>query len=91
MECHAHLCLTFTFITFTFTAMKTLADLLAETSTTDAALAEKVGCDRSMITKIRSGKATPSLPLALAINRETGVALEALMPVAPAPVQGEAA
>ena len=47
----------------------------------DAALAELVGCERSMITKLRHGKATPSLPLALAINRETGVAIPDLMPI----------
>lgn len=58
--------------------MTKLAEYLNATGTTDAALAAKVGCDRSMITKIRSGKATPSLPLALAITRETGVAVEDL-------------
>nr|WP_245444911.1 helix-turn-helix transcriptional regulator [Mesorhizobium soli] len=57
-----------------------LAEHLSATGTTDAALAAKVGCDRSMITKIRAGKATPSLPLALAITRETGVPVEALLP-----------
>ena len=60
--------------------MRKLADILSENSITDAALAEKVGCDRSMITKIKAGKATPSLPLALAIHRETGVAIETLLP-----------
>jgi transcriptional regulator with XRE-family HTH domain len=65
---------------FTLRAMRTLSEILAETGTTDAALAERVHCDRSMITKIRSGKATPSLPLALAISRETGVSIEMLLP-----------
>jgi DNA-binding XRE family transcriptional regulator len=74
------LCLTFTFITFTVGDMTKLAEHLSASGTTDAALAAKVGCDRSMITKIRAGKATPSLPLALAITRETGVPVEALLP-----------
>ncbi len=59
--------------------MMDLASYLASEKITDAALAVRVGCDRSMIAKIRSGRATPSLPLALAINRETGVPVEALV------------
>lgn len=69
-------------MTFTFGAMKTLADHMDETGTTDAALAALVKCDRSMITKIRRRQATPSLPLALAISRATGVEVETLMPEA---------
>jgi transcriptional regulator with XRE-family HTH domain len=60
-------------------AMITLAEHLSNAGLTDSSLAARVGCDRSMITKIRQGKATPSLALALAINKETGVALEALL------------
>lgn len=60
--------------------MKTLATHMDETGTTDAALATEVGCDRSMITKIRNRQATPSLPLALAISKKTGVPIENLMP-----------
>jgi transcriptional regulator with XRE-family HTH domain len=71
--------------------MKTLAEILSDAGTTDAALAGRVGCDRSMITKIRAGKATPSLPLALAIHRETGVALEFLMPPKPSTPSASAA
>lgn len=85
------LCLTFTFMTFTFGAMKTLAEYFTATDTTDAALAEKVGCERSMMTKIRGGKATPSLRLAIAISRETGVPIEALMPPAATPAEQGAA
>lgn len=85
MQCHSHTCLTFTFITFTLASMLTLADHLSSTDTTDAALAAKVGCDRSMITKIKAGKATPSLPLAIAISRETGVPVEALFTPTPQP------
>lgn len=89
MQCHSHRCLTFTFITFTLPRMASLAEYLSEPGRTDAALAAKVGCDRSMINKIKAGKATPSLPLALAISRETGVPVESLVqPIAandPAP------
>lgn len=60
--------------------MLTLAQYLSSTRTTDAALAGRVDCDRSMITKLKAGKATPSLSLALAINRETGVPVETLLP-----------
>ncbi|RUM97889.1 XRE family transcriptional regulator [Pseudaminobacter arsenicus] len=60
--------------------MTKLAEHLSSTNTTDAVLAAKVGCDRSMITKIKAGKATPSLRLAAAISRETGLPIEALIP-----------
>lgn len=62
--------------------MLTLAEYLRETHLTDAALAQKVGCDRSMISKLRVGKATPSLSLAVAISRETGVPVESMLPPA---------
>jgi DNA-binding XRE family transcriptional regulator len=54
---------------------------------TDAAVAVEAGCDRSMITKVRNGTAEPSLPLAVAISRATGVDIEALMRPAPQEVQ----
>jgi transcriptional regulator with XRE-family HTH domain len=63
--------------------MTKLAVHMNDAGLTDLALAEKVGCDRSMITKLRHGSATPSLPLALAISKETGVDVEALMPLVP--------
>jgi transcriptional regulator with XRE-family HTH domain len=69
--------------------MTKLAEHLIQTDTTDAALAAKVGCDRSMITKIRAGKATPSLRLAAAIARETGISIEALIPVGNLPEAAE--
>jgi transcriptional regulator with XRE-family HTH domain len=34
----------------------------------DAALAAKVGCDRSMITRVKLGKASPSLDLAVKLS-----------------------
>lgn len=64
--------------------MKTLAEHMEETKTTDAALAALVHCDRSMITKLRNRRVTPSLTLALAISRETGVPIENLVPAAEA-------
>lgn len=36
---------------------------------TDAALARDVGCERSMITKLKLGKATASLPLAIKLSK----------------------
>lgn len=74
------LCLTFTFMTFTLIVMTPLAEHLNAIEVTDAAFAAKVGCDRSMITKLKAGKATPSLRLAAAIGRETGLPIEALFP-----------
>ncbi len=62
--------------------MSTLADHMSSTKTTDAALAAVVHCDRSMITKIRLKQVTPSLKLALAISRATGVPVESLLPEA---------
>ncbi len=61
--------------------MSTVADFFnANEKMTDALLAEELGFDRSMITKIRGGKATPSLGLAISISKRTGVPVEALMP-----------
>lgn len=68
-------------MTFTLVNMKTLAEHMSETKTRDQALADKVECDRSMITKIRLGQATPSLPLAVRISRQTGVPIESLIPI----------
>ncbi len=82
-------CLTFTFAPFTLEPMTKLAEQMSGMALKDAALAAAVGCDRSMVTKLRHGKATPSLSLALAISRETGVEVADLMP---APIaSGEAA
>ena len=44
-------------------------------------LAARVGVDRSYISMLRSGQRQPSLPVALAIERETGVPVEALVKV----------
>jgi transcriptional regulator with XRE-family HTH domain len=60
--------------------MSSLNNYMDEAKISDALLAEKVRCDRSMIAKVRAGKATPSLRLAVAISRETGVPVESLLP-----------
>lgn len=60
--------------------MSTLSQYMENAKISDALLAERVECDRSMIAKIRAGKATPSLRLAVAISRETGVPVENLLP-----------
>ncbi|RUV13558.1 MAG: helix-turn-helix domain-containing protein [Mesorhizobium sp.] len=61
--------------------MTKLAEHLNEHSLSDAEFAAKVDCDRSMISKIKVGKAKPSLDLALKISRETGISVEALFPL----------
>lgn len=65
--------------------MTKLAEYLQAHEISDAEFAAKVHCDRSMISKIRAGKAKPSLDLALAIGRETGMSVEMLFPVDVAP------
>jgi DNA-binding XRE family transcriptional regulator len=60
--------------------MTKLADLVRASGKTDEQLAREVGCSRSMFTKIRLGRATPSLPLAVKISRAVDVPVEALLP-----------
>lgn len=50
-----------------------ISEKMEALSLTDAALAAKVGCERSMVTKIKLGKATPSLPLAVKLCAELGL------------------
>lgn len=59
--------------------MMTLAQYMAEKNVKDGSLAEAVGCDRSMITKIRRRQATPSLSLAVKINEATGIPVKSLL------------
>lgn len=61
--------------------MTRLAEHLNEHNLSDAEFAAKVECDRSMISKIKVGKAKPSLDLALKISLETGISVEALFPL----------
>jgi DNA-binding XRE family transcriptional regulator len=49
---------------------------MASMNYTDATLAEKAGCDRSMIAKIRAGHATPSLRLASKLIALTGLSAD---------------
>lgn len=47
---------------------------------TDAALAERVGCERSMVTRVKLGKAKPSLDLAIKLSKELKLPVEAFLP-----------
>lgn len=60
--------------------MNKLAKYMKTWKIKDVDLAKEVNCDRSMISKIRREQATPSLKLALAISKSTGVPIESLMP-----------
>lgn len=57
---------------------KDLDDFFRSTGRTHEWLADELGVDRSYISLIRSGSRQPSLPLAIAIERVTGVPVEAL-------------
>lgn len=46
----------------------------------DEALARVVGCDRSIVTRIKLGKATPSLALAVRMGRALDLPAEAFLP-----------
>jgi DNA-binding XRE family transcriptional regulator len=50
-----------------------MASRMTELELTDAALAVDVGVERSMITKLKLGKATASLPLALKLSDHLGL------------------
>jgi transcriptional regulator with XRE-family HTH domain len=47
---------------------------------TDAALAAVVGCDRSMITRVKLGKAAPSLDLAVRLAKALDLPADAFLP-----------
>lgn len=57
----------------------TLHDYMDGKGITDAALAGKVGCDRSYITQIRNGRRRPSLAMALKLKKATGLPVETFM------------
>ena len=46
---------------------------------TDLAFATQIGCERSTVTKLRFGKITPSLPLAVKISDVTKINVRDLM------------
>ena len=52
-----------------------LSDYMAEQGLTDEAFALRIGRDRSFVTKIRQGRALPSLKTAMAIFTATGGAV----------------
>jgi len=57
----------------------------------DAALAAKVGCERSMVTRIKLGKARPSLELAVKLSTALDLPADAFLADRPAPAEGRAA
>lgn len=56
-----------------------LLEYVERTSTTHAALAKQLGVSRSYVTLLIAGDRQPSLPLALAIERVTGVPAASLV------------
>lgn len=60
--------------------MTALAELMKSANLTDPALADRVDCGRPMITKLRHGKAAPSLTLARKIAKEFGEPIEKVFP-----------
>lgn len=54
-----------------------LARWMKEAGINDAQLAEKAGCDRTTITRLRQGKVTPSLALVARIVAASGGGLSA--------------
>ena len=83
------LCLTGTVHVMHVIAMK-LADYMAEHGLTDEAVAQRIGRERSFVTRLRQGKASPSLRTLSDISAATGgaVTAEDFFP-APQPAQGE--
>ena len=59
------------------TKPRTIADYLAEKNTTQADLADKIGVSEGMLSLIIRGFRQPSLDVALRIEKETGVPVEA--------------
>jgi DNA-binding XRE family transcriptional regulator len=56
-----------------------LDDFFRRSGRTHEWLAQRIGVDRSYISLIRSRRRQPSLPIAVAIKKETGVPVEALV------------
>jgi transcriptional regulator with XRE-family HTH domain len=55
--------------------MQTLPDYLSKHGLTQRAFAVRVGVDQSIVSRLCAGRMTPSLDLALRIERETGGAV----------------
>lgn len=47
---------------------------------TDAALAAEVKCERSMVTRVKLGKAKPSLELAIKLSKALDLPADAFLP-----------
>lgn len=58
---------------------ESLSAYMKRTSTTHAALAKKLGISRSYVTLLIAGERQPSLPLAVNIERVTGVPASSLV------------
>jgi transcriptional regulator with XRE-family HTH domain len=69
-----------------------LADYMAENGLTDDAVAQRIGRDRSFVTKLRQGRATPSLRTAqdLSLATNGAVSAEDFFPQPTQPQQGSA-
>lgn len=61
---------------------RSLAEYFQATGITQEELAAKLGVSQSYMSLLAKGSRRPSLPLGLAIERETGVPVEALSAVA---------
>lgn len=57
----------------------TLSQFMKDRAITDQALAKQLGVSRPHITKIRSGKRTPSLALAIELARVTSLPVTAFI------------
>lgn len=57
---------------------RTVAEAMRELGFTDQKLADEVGCDRTWITRIRQGRALPTLRNPIRIARLLNVPIEAL-------------
>lgn len=57
---------------------RAIADAMRELGFTDQKLADAVGCDRTWITRIRQGRALPTLKTPLRIAKLLNVPIEAL-------------
>lgn len=57
--------------------MKHLADFLTQTNTSQAKLADQIGVSRAYMSQLVGGIKTPSLSVAVAIERATGGRIKA--------------
>jgi len=61
--------------------MSTISERMKEKGfTSDASLAAAVKCERSMVTRVKLGKAKPSLELAVRLSRALDLPADAFLP-----------